>query len=292
MPFDLNTPNLARMYDYMLGGKDNFAVDRDAIDTLAANLPEAIPIARANRAFLQRVVRHLAASGIRQFLDLGSGLPTQGNVHEIVREVSPDAKVVYVDHDPVVAAHARTLLEKEKRVVFVQGDLLRPAKLLTTPEVTDFLDLNEPVAVLLVSILHFVQEADDPAAMVNVLRDAVAPGSYLALTHAVTGLGKEEAEENARAVYRGSSTGGAAGRTLEDITAFFGDFEMVPPGLVPVTEWRPDEPTLPSEADLSDYLLAGLARNGIMARGLCGQSRRRHVRRRPEGVSAPSASCR
>jgi O-methyltransferase involved in polyketide biosynthesis len=207
-------------------------------------------------------VRHLAAAGIRQFLDLGSGLPTQGNVHEIVRAVSPDAKVVYVDHDPVVATHARALLEEEGRVVFVQADLLRPAELLATPEVTGFLDLDQPVAVLLVSILHFVQDADDPAGMVEILRDAVAPGSYLVLTHSVATMGREEAEEGARKIYRGSSTGGATGRSEAEIRAFFGDFELAEPGLVQVAAWRPesDDARLAGAPALPGYLLAGAAR--------------------------------
>ncbi|MFI7703089.1 SAM-dependent methyltransferase [Nonomuraea sp. NPDC049480] len=266
MSFDPHTPNLARMYDYMLGGKDNLAVDREAADQLAQHIPDAVPLAKANRAFLQRAVRHLAAAGIRQFLDLGSGLPTQGNVHEVVRDISPDAKVVYVDHDPVVAAHARALLEEQGRVAFAQADLLRPRELLAMPEVTGLLDLSEPVAVLLVSILHFVQDADDPQGMVKILRDALAPGSYLVLTHGVWTLGneeKEEAEERARDVYRGSSTRGAAGRSAEEIRAFFGDFELVEPGLVRVTDWRPDEEPLIGDAPLSGYLLAGVARKPL-----------------------------
>lgn len=256
MAFDPKTPNLARMYDYMLGGKNNFAVDREAIDRLTEHIPEAIPIARANRAFLQRAVRHLTDAGITQFLDLGSGLPTQGNVHEIARE----AKVVYVDHDPVVASHARALLEEDGRVVFLQSDLLRPAEVLASPQVAGFLDLSKPVAVLLLSILHFVQDADDPAGMVAVLRDAVAPGSYLALTHSVPTIGRAEAEEGAKKIYRGSSTGGATGRDAAEIRAFFGDFELVEPGLVDVSDWHPDTPRLVGEERLPGYLLAGVAR--------------------------------
>ncbi|MEV4892459.1 SAM-dependent methyltransferase [Nonomuraea sp. NPDC055795] len=256
MAFDPQTPNLARMYDYMLGGKNNFGVDRDAIDQLSKHIPEAIPIARANRAFLQRAVRALTEAGVRQFLDLGSGLPTQGNVHEI----APEARVVYVDNDPVVAAHARALLEESGRVVFLHADLLRPRELLASPEVTGFLDRTEPVAVLLVSILHFVQDADDPAGMVAVLREAVPPGSYLVLTHAVPTLGDPEAEEEAKNIYRGSSAGGAVGRTEAEILGFFGDFELVEPGLVEVTEWRPDAPRLVGEDRLPPYLRAAMGR--------------------------------
>jgi Protein of unknown function (DUF574). len=248
------------MYDYMLGGKDNLAVDREAIDQLVAHIPEAVPLARTNRAFLRRAVRHLASAGIRQFLDLGSGLPTQGNVHEIARELCPEARVLYVDHDPVVAAHARALLEDGGRVAFVQADLLRPAELLAAPEVTGFLDLSEPIGVLLVSILHFVRDDDDPAGIVKILRDTVAPGSHLVLTHAVSTAGRVEAKKSAEQVYRGSSTGGITGRTLEEIRALFGDFELVEPGLVPAIDWRPDEPRLVGEQVLPEYLLAGVAR--------------------------------
>ncbi|MEW9549816.1 SAM-dependent methyltransferase [Nonomuraea sp. NPDC050783] len=260
MAFDPHMPNLARMYDFLLGGKDHLAVDRAAVERLAEHIPQAAGLARANRAFLQRAVRHLAASGVRQFLDLGSGLPTQGNVHEVVRDVSPDARVVYVDHDPVVATHARALLEEAGRVAFVEADLLRPAELLDRPEVKGLLDLDEPVGVLLVSILHFVLDADDPHRMVKILRDALAPGSYLVLTHAVSSLGRPESEEAVKDIYRNSSTGGATGRTREEILAFFGDFELIEPGLVPVTDWRPEEGPLIGEPPLPGYLLAGAAR--------------------------------
>ncbi len=232
------------MYDYLLGGKDNFAVDREAIDRLTDLIPEALPLARANRGFLQRAVRYVAEAGVDQFLHLGSGLPTQGNVHEVV----PDALVVYVDQDPIVAAHARALLEGEDRAVFVEADLLDPDEVLATA--SGFLDLDEPVAVLMVSMLHFVPDGRDPHGMVAGLREAVAPGSYLALTHA-TSTSRQENEE-------GSSTG--ADRSPEEIRAFFGDFELVPPGLVQAAEWRPDRPRLVGGAPLPSYVLAGLAR--------------------------------
>jgi O-methyltransferase involved in polyketide biosynthesis len=240
------------MYDYMLGGTDNYAVDREATDRLAALIPQAVPLARANRAFLQRAVRHLADAGVRQFLDLGSGLPTRGNVHEI----APEAKVVYVDRDPVVATHARALLEEAGRAVFVQADLLDPDELLA--QSARFLDLNEPVGVLLVSILHFVPDARDPQKMVARLREVVTPGSYLVLTHA-TSLGRLD-EDAGRRPYRTSSVGGGTDRTPREIEAFFGDFELVEPGLVHAPDWRPDRLRLVSEPSLPSYLLAGVAR--------------------------------
>jgi len=237
------------MYDYLLGGTDNFAVDREAIDRLADLIPEAVPLARANRGFLQRAVRFAAEAGVTQFLDLGSGLPTQGNVHEVV----PGGRVVYVDQDPIVAAHARLLLEEEGRAVFVEADLLDPEAVLA--RAAAFLDLDQPVAVLLVSMLHFVPDDRDPQAMVARLREAVAPGSYLALTHATSSGDGAPATSDREAAQ--AST--APDRRPEEIRAFFGDFVMVPPGLVQAAEWRPDRPRLVGGALLPSYLLAGLA---------------------------------
>ncbi|MGN9785372.1 SAM-dependent methyltransferase [Nonomuraea sp. ZG12] len=237
---DPHTPNVARMYDYLLGGKDNYAVDREAIDRLTDLIPEALPLARASRGFLQRAVRYVAQEGVEQFLDLGSGLPTQGNVHE----VAPHAVVVYVDQDPIVAAHARALLRGEDRAVFVEADLLDLDRILAGA--TGLLDLNEPVAVLMVSMLHSFPAGRDPDGLVARLREAVAPGSYLALTHA-TSSSRQEGEAS-------------TDRSPEEIRAFFGDFELVPPGLVQAADWRPDRPRLVGGPLLPSYVLAGLAR--------------------------------
>jgi SAM-dependent methyltransferase len=239
------------MYDYMLGGTDNYAVDREAIDRLAALIPQAVPLARANRAFLQRAVRYLADAGIRQFLDLGSGLPTQGNVHE----VAPGAKVVYVDRDPVVATHARALLEEAGRAVFVQADLLDPDQVLA--QAARFLDMNRPVAVLLVSILHFIPDSREPQDMVSRLRDALAPGGYLVLTHATTLI---RGDEEPTGIHRAASAGAGADRTPGEIRDFFGDFTLVDPGLVHAPDWRPDRPRLVGTPTLPSYLLAGVGR--------------------------------
>ncbi|MFG1943203.1 SAM-dependent methyltransferase [Nonomuraea sp. NPDC048826] len=234
--FDPDTPNLARMYDYLLGGKDNFAVDREALDRLADLIPEAVPLARAARGFLQRAVRYAAAQGVSQFLDVGSGLPTQGNVHEVV----PDARVVYVDHDPVVAAHGRTLLGERARAVFVEADLLDPAGMLD--EAAGYLDPEQPVGVLLVSVLHLVPDSMDPHGVVARLREALAPGSYLAIAHSTS---------------PGDAPAGGTGRGPEEIQEFFGDFVMIEPGLVQAHEWRPDRPRLVGGTRLP--LLAGMA---------------------------------
>ncbi|NJP88965.1 hypothetical protein HCN51_05765 [Nonomuraea sp. FMUSA5-5] len=242
------------MYDYMLGGKDNFAVDRQAIDQLAELIPEAVPLARANRAFLQRAVRYVARAGVDQFLDLGSGLPTQGSAHE----VAPEARVVYVDHDPVVAAHATALLRHSPgRARFVQADLLDPEEVLAGAG--EFLDLDRPVGVLLVSILHFLPDGTDPQRAVAVLRERLAPGGYLVISHATT-LGNVEDEERAASYRRSASASGGTDRSPAQIRAFFGDWPLEPPGLVQATDWRPDRPKLVGDWSLPSSLMAGVAR--------------------------------
>ncbi|MCF6475752.1 hypothetical protein FAF44_46530 [Nonomuraea sp. MG754425] len=247
-------PHPARMYDYMLGGKDNFAVDRQAIDQLAELIPEAVPLARANRAFLQRAVRYVARAGVDQFLDLGSGLPTQGSAHE----VAPEARVVYVDHDPVVAAHAAGLLRHApSRARVVQADLLQPEDVLA--RAGEFLDLDRPIAVLLVSILHFLPDSADPERAVAVLRERLAPGGFLVVSHVTTMARLEDDERDGRP-RRGRSSGGGTDRTPARIRAFFGGWPLEPPGLVQATDWRPDRPKLVGDWSLPASLMAGVAK--------------------------------
>lgn len=239
------------MYDYMLGGKDNFAVDRQAIDQLAELIPEAVPLARANRAFLQRAVRYVARAGVDQFLDLGSGLPTQGSAHE----VAPRARVVYVDSDPVVAAHAAILLRRSPGMArFIHADLLDPVNVLT--RAGEFLDLDRPIGVLLVSILHFLPDSADPQGAVARLRELMAPGGFLVISHATT-LGHLEDEERARGFYGGPSASGGTDRTPGQIREFFGGWPLEPPGLVQATDWRPDRPKLVGDWSLPSSLMAG-----------------------------------
>jgi hypothetical protein len=237
---DVTSPNVARMYDYYLGGKDNFAADRAAAEQVLALVPGLRRAAVENRRFLRRVVRHLAAeAGITQFLDIGVGLPTQGAVHEIAHEINPDARVVYADYDPVVVTHGRALLTVSDRSVMVQGDLRRPAELLASPEVRAHLDLGQPVAIVLFAVLHFLSEADDPAGIVRVLRDGVAPGSYLAIAHIGTDFFPDkQALARAVAVYEKASER-VWPRPRAEVLRFFDGFELIEPGLVPKHEWRP-----------------------------------------------------
>jgi hypothetical protein len=245
---ELNThvAHPARIYNYYLGGKDNFRVDRETAELALAATPQVRDMARQNRAYLQRAVRYLAGeAGIRQFLDIGTGLPTHGNVHEIAQSVAPDARVVYVDNDPIVLAHSRALLDAPNTTVIL-GDLRKPAEILANPEVGKLLDFGQPMALLLVAVLHFINDAEDPAAIVATLREAMAPGSYLAISHAtmdVAGADSDVADKVVRAYQRSSSP--VTLRSRAEIAGFFGDFELVEPGLDQIHRWRPEGPPAP-----------------------------------------------
>jgi SAM-dependent methyltransferase len=237
---DVNTPSVARLYDYYLGGKDNFPVDRLAAEEILSIVPEVRIAARENRAFLGRAVRFLADAGIDQFLDIGTGLPTQGNVHEIAHEVRPDARVTYIDHDPIVLAHARALLRGIKgEITVASGDLRQPEEILRSPEVGKHLDFSRPVAVLLVAIMHFITEADDPRRIIATLRDALPSGSYLVLSHGTHDLRAEAASKGTRIYERANSP--LVLRSRPEIRQLFDGFELVDPGLVWLPEWRPDD---------------------------------------------------
>lgn len=255
----IGTPNVARMYDYLLGGKDNFAVDREAADALVslASEPGVLRSVRANREFLGRAVRVCAEAGVARFIDLGSGLPTQDNVHDVAFRVTPDAEVVYVDDDPVVCAHGRAILARDDRVSFVRADLRRPAEILETPEVARLVGAGEPVALLLVSVLHFLSAEQDPGGVVAGFRDALPSGSHLILSHLTDDSRRDEAEQAIK-VYEQTSAG-LHPRSSAEITRLFDGFELLDPGLTTVAEWRPDH-----ERDLADAhkftMLAGVGR--------------------------------
>lgn len=239
---DLNRPNAARMYDYYLGGAQNLRLDRDYAERALARFPHAARTAQANRQFLDRAVRFCLDSGIRQFLDLGSGIPTVGNVHEIAHQHSPHARIAYVDHEPVAVAHARRLLRTTPGVTVTQADLRAPQEVLAAEAVADLFDWQEPIAVLFVAVLHFVSDADDPAAILAAYRDAVPTGSALVLSHVSDDQPTEELAAPHRAVaevYQHTTTP-AYLRDRATIAALVGESSFVDPGLVDALHWRCD----------------------------------------------------
>ncbi|MFB4279091.1 MULTISPECIES: SAM-dependent methyltransferase [unclassified Nonomuraea] len=260
--FDPRVPSVARLYDYYLGGKDNFPADREAAEKILKVAPELRAAARANRAFLGRAVRHLAEAGITQFLDIGTGLPTQGNVHEVAGKVVPDARVVYVDRDPVVLVHARALLAGQGGTTVVEGDLRRPGEILKHPDVQEALDLSRPVGVLLVAIMHFIAESDAPGEIIATLRDALAPGSYLVMSHG-TSDARAAAVNRGTEVYR-SASAPLTLRGRDRIMELFEGFELVDPGLVWLPEWRPEQADVIDFVDApeSSLILCGVGRKG------------------------------
>jgi len=235
---DLTRPSAARVYDFYLGGFHNFAVDREMGRQALALWPELPQIMRANRAFLRRAVRYTAAAGIRQFLDVGSGIPTAGNVHTVAQRAVPDARVVYVDNDPVAVAHSRAILGDDPRTAVIQADLRRPGEMLRHPDLVGLLDLTEPVGVLMVAVLHFVADEDDPYVAVARIREALAPGSLLAISHA-THDGQPELTSSHQTLYRRTATPMTM-RGRDAVHGFFDGFELVEPGLVYMAQWRPD----------------------------------------------------
>ncbi|WP_419997836.1 SAM-dependent methyltransferase [Streptomyces boninensis] len=251
---DISRPHPARIYDYLLGGKDHYDVDRQAGEELAAAAPEARIGLRANRAFLQRAVRYVVGSGIRQILDIGTGLPTAPNIHETAHETAPDVRVVYVDNDPIVRAHADALLTGSGATSVVLADLRDPQAILDHPDVRRVLDFDEPVALILLAVLHFLTEADQPRQVVATLRDALPPGSFLVLSHAT---GDFADRRDAQAVYNKASAGLNL-RTRAEIEPFFDGFTLVDPGLTQVPFWRPDTTPPARFNDIGIY--AGVAR--------------------------------
>lgn len=235
---DTSRPSVARMYDYYLDGKDNFQVDRDAVDRVAAAMPEIRHLAWENRAFLRRAVRYMARQGIDQFIDIGSGLPTVGNTHEIARQVIPDARVVYIDIDPVVAAHGRILLATDENTAVGTADMRDPEQVLQHPETTRLIDFTRPVGVLLIAMIHFIDLADRPRIMEE-LRGALPAGSHLTATHVTADLRSAEAAAQIENVYAATPTP-IYFRTHAEVAGFFDGLELVEPGLVTIDAWRPD----------------------------------------------------
>jgi len=240
--FDASKPHSARIYDYLLGGKDNFAADRETAEAALKSWPAVRTAVRENRAFLGRTVRYLVQSaGIRQFLDIGTGLPSANNVHEVAQSVAPESRVVYVDNDPIVLSHARSLLKSGSRgrTAYIDADLREPARILADPALNETLDLAEPVALMLVAILHFLVDADDPAAIIRTLLSALAPGSFLVASHVTP----EHDPAGVGGLERTYRQGGiqAQARTAAEFTRLaFTGLRLIDPGVVLVSDWRPD----------------------------------------------------
>ncbi|WP_051105702.1 SAM-dependent methyltransferase [Parafrankia discariae] len=244
-PVDLRTdiPHSARMYDYFLGGKDNFPADREAAEHLLAVYPATRTTAVQGRAFMTRAVRHLARdAGIHQFLDIGTGIPTSSNLHETAQAAVPAARVLYVDNDPIVLSHARALLTSTPRgrTAYLDADLLDPGRIIRSAELRDTFDLDRPVALSLFSILHFVPDDQDPAGIVRELLGALAPGSYLAITHATGDFVAPEVAELGTTIYQDRGIPFQP-RSHAEITALLDGLEPVAPGLVPVHRWHPED---------------------------------------------------
>ncbi|GAB2621706.1 SAM-dependent methyltransferase [Streptomyces capparidis] len=250
---EVHKPHPARIYDYWLGGKDNYAPDREAAEHAIKVSPDIPAAARENRAFLRRAVTMCAAEGIRQFVDIGAGLPTQGNVHEIAQGAAPGSRVVYVDNDPIVLAHGRALLAENRTTTVITADMREPEKLLAHPELLDFVDYREPVAVLLVAVLHFLDD-EHAARAVAAVRDRIAPGSFLVLSHSTHEGYPEKADEIIKTWKNTNSGITARGRAA--VREFFDGFELLEPGVVHVPEWRPEQPL----GDYTRWMYAGVGR--------------------------------
>jgi SAM-dependent methyltransferase len=238
---DLTRPSAARVYDYFLGGGHNFEIDRHLAEQIAAMTPNLAETMRAGRAFLRRGVRTLVREGIDQFLDIGSGIPTVGNVHEVAQAINPEARIAYVDIDPVAVAHSRSILADNGYTAVIHADLREPDRILAEAEKLGVIDFARPVGVLLAGVVHFIPDADRPAEILNTLRAATVPGSYLLLSHSTYEDQPPEMLDAQRLSARTSTE--ITLRSRADITAFFGDFPLLEPGVVQLPLWRPDDPS-------------------------------------------------
>ncbi|MDT0266028.1 SAM-dependent methyltransferase [Streptomyces sp. DSM 44915] len=245
---DTSRPHPARMYDYYLGGQDNYEVDRTAAERVIALLPDIRPAARENRAFLHRATRAVVRRGVRQVLDIGTGIPTAPNTHQVAREVDDGVRVAYVDNDPIVSTYAGAKLTNEGNAAFALADLREPASVLAHPMVRELIDFDQPVALLLVAILHFVDDDEHPGELVRELTSALAPGSCLVLSHATLDFHDAERLRAVRGVYD-NATASLTLRTRSVVESYFEGFELLEPGLVQPPFWNPDSP-VPDSAEL------------------------------------------
>jgi hypothetical protein len=260
--FDAPQPNIARIYDYLLGGKDNYGPDREVGSRIEQAMPAVHLGVRQQRAVLRRVVRHLVGEvGLRQLIDIGSGLPTADNVHQIAQQIEPASRVVYVDNDPVVLSHARALLADRRETVVAVGDLRDPAAILAEPVLREHIDFDQPVGLLLCGILHYVLDEEQPALIVKQLVEALPSGSYVFIHHLITPEDSSDAGTVAAEAALRQGVGRGQFRSRAEVAAFLDGLELVEPGVVTVTEWRPDGDT-PSAVDNPVLRLAvvGVAR--------------------------------
>jgi hypothetical protein len=244
--YDVRVPSPARMYDYYLGGKDNSLADREAAEKALSVVPSGRALARANRDFLVRAVKCLAAQGIDQFIDVGTGMPTSPNVHEVAWSVNPCARVVYVDNDPLVIAHDRALLMDSTDIAVVHGDIRQPREIMCDESVRKLIDFTRPVGVLLVAVLHFVTDEEYARQSVAVFRSSAPSGSYLVISH-ITSDGSDPAATRAIRDAYADATAPAVFRAVDDIKRLFDGFELLQPGLVDVAEWRSGRKPEPAE---------------------------------------------
>lgn len=260
---DTSAPSGARTYDYLLGGNHNFEADRAMADQVERAVPGIRAAARLNREFLARAVRFMIGEGIRQFLDVGSGIPTVGNVHEIAQREDPESRVVYVDRDPIAVAHSELMLAGNDRAAIVEADMREPDSILTHPVTRELIDFDQPVGVLFLLVLHWVPDDADPAALVSRFRSPMAPGSYLAVTHMTDDIQEDKITAVAGIVRENRGAGQVFPRTRAEIAALFGDFSLVEPGLVPTGTWRPGGgDDLAKDPEMNELSFAGVARKG------------------------------
>ena len=253
VPFDTSTPHIARVYNYWLGGKDNFAADRAAAEQVIATMPDVLVSVRAQRAFLGRAVHYLVAeAGIRQFLDIGTGLPGANNTHEVAQRAAPESRVVYVDNDAIVLAHARALLASSPQgaSAYFEADLRDTEKILA--EAAGVLDFGQPVAVMLLGVLHCIPDADDPAAIVARLMAAVPPGSYLAIAHPASDVATEQMTRSMRD-YNKQAGAPVTARSHAEVCRFFAGLDLVEPGVVQLHRWRPGTAEVGQGRELANY---------------------------------------
>lgn len=258
---DTSAPSGARTYDYLLGGSHNFAADRAMADQVERAVPGIRAAARLNRAFLARAVRLMIDHGIRQFLDIGSGIPTVGNVHEIAQQENPSSRVIYVDKDPIAVAHSELMLMGNDRAAVIEADMREPSTILDHPVARGLLNFDEPIGLLFLLVLHWVPDEANPAKLVATYRDALPAGSYLAITHMTDDIQSDKITAVAGIVRENRGAGQVFPRTRTEVTELFGDFELLPPGLVPTGTWRPGGVgDIAEDPEMNELSFAGVAR--------------------------------